>query len=113
MVRAFDPLQEVGAESMSDLIVVEPLVSIERAVMLEVAKVEADVVPTMREPSRFWKYQWLSVIFPSERTSWGAVDEASCTSHRGVVVPIPSQPAVFEMAVVEADTSDVPLKKES
>src|SRR6266704_1974422 len=50
---------------------------------------------------------------PSERVSCGPVEEAKLARKCGVEVPRPKYPPALLTAVVDAETSAVPLKKSS
>ena len=72
--------------------VTTPLVFIESAAVVEVAKVVGEEVARYKFPPAFLKVQWLLEVEPSERASCGADEEAIWRSHWGVVVPIPTYP---------------------
>ena len=66
-----------------------PSLKIVKAGGVVVAVPSTVVVGKKRLPPAFLMVQWDEVREPSERESWGSVDEASCNSHLGVVVPRP------------------------
>ena len=72
-----------------------PLISIVSAVAEEVAKVAGEEVARYRRPPAFLNVQWLEEAEPSERASWGALEEASWRRKRGVVVPMPVYPTLL------------------